>query len=303
MPLKHATETALIFLLGAVLLVTGVVVSVLPSPPAGMAWWVLAFVAAAAYPLLLYPLFKSRRADYPFRVLHFAPLFLLGLRFALEFASPFTSWAGVAAGWLRWGWAAPAVAAFFLALGIFCWRVLRQRGMRLRFLLSTLLPFAVFGVLARPVPTGDPTPHGGGTVARTDTGSVIGEGDSSTGGTVIANLDHSADADEERWRVQLRRRERRSERIAEQERRSADMAFSGAVRSAADGVFVSSVFASGAVRTAGTASAGSASSRTIVAVQPPRLPSSGFELGMLGVPLVAGYCATLHERARRRRMA
>src|SRR3989344_8257269 len=87
MPLKHSTETLLIIVLGVLLLVTGAILDILPSLPEGTVLWGVAWAGSVAYPLLLYPVLKERRADYSFRVLHFVPVGMLLLWFMLEIVS------------------------------------------------------------------------------------------------------------------------------------------------------------------------------------------------------------------------
>jgi hypothetical protein len=296
MPLKHATETALVFLLGAVVLITGLVAALLPPPAQAPAWWAIAIIAALAYPLALYPVFKSRRADYPFRALHFAPLAILLIRFALEFGAGFVPALKTVAALYVLAWTAPALIVVFALLIIFCWQVLRQRGQRIRFLLATLIPFVLFGALARNVP---PSPVGPPIVALngSSASSVSSVSSSASSDTIIA-VQPSTQPSEEAWRMQLRRRERRSSRIAAREERIAEGDWAGLIRGAKDGVAaIAGLLGGGAMSSSGTSS----SSGIIVAVQPPNLPASGPELAMLGIPLLAGYCTVLQKRAARRK--
>ena len=84
MPLKHLTETVLVALLGAVVILTGIALSTLPFFPPGVLPWLLVFILTLAYPAAVYPLLKNNRADYEFRALHFLPALaaLLWLFFA-----------------------------------------------------------------------------------------------------------------------------------------------------------------------------------------------------------------------------
>lgn len=298
MPLKHATETALIFILGAVLLLTGIVAALLPGAAQQPVWWGIAIAAAAAYPLALYPLFKSRRADYPFRALHFAPLAILLIRLALDLgAGVFPVLTAVTAVFL-WAWTAPALILVFLLLGIFCWQVLRQRDQRIRYLLATLIPFVIFGAVSRTspaVPVNPPIVAVGGSSASTASAS-------------------SAQLGEIAWQMQMRRRDRRSARIEAWQDRLASGDIAAFLRGAKDGVAsVLAMLSSGATSSAATsgassvssagviaAASSSASSARIVAVQPPSLTKTGGEWSLLGVPMLAGYCAVLHRRATRR---
>ncbi|KKW38624.1 MAG: hypothetical protein UY85_C0027G0001 [Candidatus Peribacteria bacterium GW2011_GWB1_54_5] len=73
MPLKHTTETLLVFLLGTATVVTGIIIPSLTAPDMGIAPWAIVFVLAIAYPLALSGLFRRNRADYAFRLLHWMP--------------------------------------------------------------------------------------------------------------------------------------------------------------------------------------------------------------------------------------
>ncbi len=281
MPLKHATETLLVLLLGVSILIAGFAAAVLPALPAGLAWWLLAALAAAAYPLALYPLLKSRRADYPFRALHFAPLGILLVRFILDLLGSLLPVLRPLAFVWSWGWTLAGVFLFFVLLAVFCLQVLRQRSFRLRLLGAMLVPFALLGVVGEYFSWDDTI---AGVLGERQTVAVY------TGsGSIAANLEPSDDPDEEQWRMQLRRMERRSARID-----ARHLSGSALLSSSSRGTGAIAMISS---------TAGSASSSRPVTGPPPRLPSSGTGLeGLLGL-FATGYFATLHERARRRKKA
>ena len=94
MPLKHTTETFLVFLLGIVILIVGLLLPTLPDLPAGAVPWTILFVLTLLYPLSLFFLFRNRRADHALRLLHWFPaammlvwitIYVLGMR-------AFTTW-------------------------------------------------------------------------------------------------------------------------------------------------------------------------------------------------------------------
>jgi hypothetical protein len=276
MPLKHATETLLVVLLGVVLALTGLCIAVLPTLPAGTVWWAIALACALLYPFALYPLLKSRRADYPFRVLHFAPFVLLLVRFLLDLGASFVSGLGNIARWYSWAWAAPAVLIVFALLMLFCVRVLRQRDTRLRLLAAVALPFIFFGVFTEQL----------GWNARVagvlgDTPMIAGGPGTQTG----ANLDPSVDAAEERWRAMLRDREERARRLAGSGGLSGVAGLGHASRASSSRI----------------ASVATLSRPPVRPVTPPRLASSGPAMETAALFLAAGYCGVVHARARRRK--
>lgn len=283
MPLKHATETLLIVVLALALALTGLAIAILPTLPAGIGWWSLALILTLAYPLSLYPLLKSRRADYPFRALHFAPFVLLLIRFALDVGSSFVAGLGKAAQWYSWGWAAPAVLVAFLALMVFCIRVLRQRDARLRILAALFLPFLFLGLFSE------------FTGWNHKMASLLGGGD----GTIVAvepdpvtdtgaNLDPSVDAAEERWRAMLR----------ERELRRAQLEASGSLTAGVRGL-------GHALMLSGSSAVLPPPSPPVIIgeVSPPSLASAGPGMSAFAVSFAALYCGLLHVRARRRVLA
>lgn len=298
MPLKHAMETMLIVLLALLALLTGFLLPFLPPIEESVVPWTVAFAISLAYPLILYPLFKSRRADYMFRALHFAPALMLLVWLILELSSNYIPSLQVARTWYTKAWSLPAVLVFFFLLALFCVNVLRQRAGRLSFLLALLLPFAALGFLADRYQW------------NTQIASMLwGEYQ----GTIV-NTEPSDNADEEQWRMHLRRMERRRQRLdLAQSRSSAGRP--RVVQSSAPLIAVASVSSRSVVASrASQGRSSSRSSRATVAAQissrkasqgsttsaPPRLTSSGIGVDALVMVFVAGYCAVVHQRARRR---
>lgn len=146
MPLKHQTETTLVAVLGIAMALAGIAIAVLSWMVSPWLLWIAAFFISLAYPLILYPHFRDRRADYEFRLLHFVPALFLLLWMALTVLSSFVP----ALFWLRAAltvaWALPLVVIGFVLLAWFCLNVLRQWPRRLGALGLILVPFALLGI-------------------------------------------------------------------------------------------------------------------------------------------------------------
>lgn len=266
MPLKHITETLLILILGAVLIVTGLLTGSLPALPQGMLPWAGLFVLTLAYPLGLYGLLRRHRADYWFRVLHFAPMLLTLLWMLIQLISyKAPSFIGFTTGLI----AAGVIVALGL-LALFCLHVIRRRGKRVGSLAVLAVLFAMVSVhagrtgwqreMGATLWTGLPTMLAGKPDTFTDDGK---------------NLGPSSDPAEEAWRQKLR-----------------------------DMVNGSSKPASGSSSSRTLiAKQESSSSKPPVVQKPKRLPKSGPGIEVLGTVLVAGYCGVVHRRARKRMIA
>lgn len=146
MPLKHATETFLVVLLGAVIAVTGFAITLLPPIPTGVVPWGVLFVLSFVYPILLYPLFKRDRADYTFRLLHWFPTEMLVLWMIFQLLALFVPAAAFLTGWFTWGWTLVFVALGMLMLIRFCLTVIRRRVPRVSYLLLILGAYAIGGL-------------------------------------------------------------------------------------------------------------------------------------------------------------
>lgn len=287
MPLKHDTETWLLLLLAFIVVLTGAVTAFLPPIAFSPLPWVIAFFLSLAYPLVLYPFLKNRRADYEFRILHFAPAFMLLLWLVLDLLASYRpSTAFLHAAYTR-GWSVLIVSVLFTMLLLFVLHVIRQRTARIGMLLILFLPYlllaqwserrdwdrAVTAWLLQP---------------ESQTGAVTGTG--IIAGTTSSNLAPSESPEEERWRMRLRILERRRRRIE----RVASAPSSGVASSS---ILRPTVVA--AVRGAAQAGAGRKGFPNVA--PPPRLASSGpEEWGMLILLLAAGYCASLHRKTMQR---
>lgn len=294
MPLKHATETLLVFVLAVVLLLTGVVLHLLPAPPAGLFMWAVAFVLTLAYPLLLYPLLRKRRADYSLRALHFLPALFLLLWFL----------AAMGAGWLRplslvrsvlqWGLGLAPVATGMALLLWYCFSVIRQRATRAPLLAVLFVPFMLLGLSTEW--NGWTT---GGLTAAT----------ASSASKAQANLAPSDSPRENNWRGMLRRMERREARLQRNQDPFAASSVIATAQSSSKQLLIAAKSSDASSSPPSTYAASTArSSAKTVAVSsrtevdaPPALSSTGLGTGSLAVFLGAGYFTVLQRRAMRRK--
>ncbi len=148
MPLKHLTETILVFTLGIVIVLTGILLPTLPHLPQGVLPWLILLFLTLLYPVALYPFLKRNRADYAFRFLHFAPatmaiLWLMLQAVVLRFPS-----GGIFLRGYLFAWTMPGVVLSFLLLAFFILRVIRRREVRLTLLSFLLLPFLLFSTVS-----------------------------------------------------------------------------------------------------------------------------------------------------------
>ncbi|MDD5041331.1 MAG: hypothetical protein PHX87_03610 [Candidatus Peribacteraceae bacterium] len=288
MPLKHATETFLVFLLGVVILLTGLLLPTLPDLPAGALPWAILFAISVLYPLSLFALFRRRRADHAFRLLHWFPALMLLLWMGIEVVALELPRALMVVSFYTWGWTLSAVTVAFILLLSYCLQVVRRRVPRVTLLLLAFIPF-VGGALAS-----QQTTHWDRQLA-----SVLWGGEWLTQlegkeflGVRLAgrlptqqNLSASSDAGEESWREKLRQAEQRRK-----EAREARLAGSSSLSASSLIALVAS----------SQSSAGTGTELKEVKTMPAKLPSSGPEVGAFIFLMLAGYTAVLHDRARRR---
>lgn len=302
MPLKHTTETVLVFLLGAVLLVTGVVLHFLPPLPGGLYWWALAFVCALLYPLLVYPTLRTNRADYSFRALHFLPAGFLLLWLLGELGSEWLSGMSGFGMMLAWGLGLVPVTIGMALLALYCIDVIRQRSTRIPLLLLLFVPFALLGASTE----WQGWLKGGSIIASTTHSS------SSASSVTVANLNPSQNPGENQWRGVLRMMQRREQRLQELQDPFNDSSAASsllAMQSSSAPVMIA-VQSSVSTSQTSSASAMSVSSRTssksssserTVVEAPPRLVSSGPVTDALAILCIAAYCAVLQARVIKRR--
>lgn len=273
MPLKHGTETRLIALLACMIALAGAAVAFLPPLSVSVWPWIAAFIVSVLYPVALYPLFKENRADYEFRLLHFVPMLMLLAWLVFDLAASFRPSLQSLQEAFTWGWSLPIVAAAFALLLLFCLKVMRQRGSRIWMLVLLLAPFLLLSQLSERNEWDKDLAMMLWQDEETGSGLIAGGGNSS-------NLGPSADPAEERWRMQLRRMERRRQRLENGDAASSASSVRGAVDSAV-------IIASGIPD---KPKVGSNSGM-------PHLPSSGFGVEGLVVTMLAGYCTALHRKS------
>lgn len=286
MPLKHATETALVFLLGVVLLITGVVLRLLPQFPRGTVWWAAAFVLALAYPLMLYPLLRKRRAEYSLRALHFLPALFLGLWMLSMLGAQWVRPVAAVASSLRWALGLLPVALGMALLVWYCFAVIRQRSTRVPLLLLLFVPFSLLAL-------------------STEWGTLTGglqEGSSRSSVRTQANLTPSESPVENTWRGMLRRMERRERRLQRNDDPFAASSVIATAQSSSAQVRIAARTSASSAGRVSTSSSGrmtaAVSSSTVDA--PPALSSTGLGLDAWGVLLGAGYFTVLQRRAMKR---
>jgi hypothetical protein len=298
MPLKHAHETRLVFLLGLAIVLAGVVCAVLPPLPGGIVPWVGAFIVSLIYPALLSPTLRSNRADNTFRRLHWFPAGMLLLWFVLQGGALFFAELAFTALWYTWGWTLAFVALGFFFLVFFCLKVIRQRGLRIFLLALLFVPFATSALIAeqkdfdlseratafwneRATNVLALLPSWGSGSLSSESPDIIAENGAASSLAEGTNLDPSEDPGEERWRASLRALKERMDRVQD------------------------SFFGTGSTVDTGTGSGLIATETepdptiTDTETDPTHLPESGMGIGFLVITLLGGYSATMHGRARK----
>jgi hypothetical protein len=206
MPLKHATETILVCILGLATVLAGIVLSILPPLGLSIVPWLVLFGLTLVYPLVLYPLLRSRRADYPFRLLHFVPACMALLWLVFDVLSSYLLAAEPVLNVYTWGWTFLAVIVAFFLIVWFCLSVIRQRVTRIGLLALILVPFAALAFTAERRQW--PDRMASALWPRMGIGSEIAFVPDAD-----RNTDPSDNADEEEWRAEMRRMDRRNRRL------------------------------------------------------------------------------------------
>lgn len=276
MPLKHFTETFLLVVLGAVIALTGLLTATLPDLPHGALPWMILFVLSVVYPLSLYSMFQKRRADNYFRNLHWFPAGILLVWLLLQGVMLGSNLGPEEIGLYTWGWTILGVIVGFVAIVLFCLKVIRRRVPRLAFLAVIFVPFAALAFVSE---------QGGHYeqditallwntefMKASDSGLLAAWMDTTS---EEKNLEKSEDQDEEEWRSRLRMQQRREDRIAG--RLDTDTDPEPLVRDT-DPVLSGT---GDELRNAGT--------------MPGKLPDSGFGWSIIILTMLSAYCATLHK--------
>jgi len=286
MPLKHFTETFLVFLLGVILALTGVFTATVPPFPQGVMPMGILFLATVLYPLLWTPLLTKRRADNAFRIMQWMPMFLVIAAALFHLLAMRDSEFDPLLSMFLYGWTLSAVALGFALLAAFCLHVVRRRGRRIALLLLIFVPFVTAAMAGAQE----------GRRWERELAAVLWRGqwwDLTTEGRLLADMRQEGDDDaydeglaasedpnEEAWRERLRAQRRREERIAERLAEQREETGSIAALLPPKEVAESSA----------EAVAGSFSSK------PARLPSSGMDVSFLLTLMLAGYAGTVHRR-------
>ncbi len=297
MPLKHTTETLLVFILGLVVAIFGVLTASLPGLPSGGLPWGILLALAILYPLGLYPLFKKNRADYAFRWLHWFPAFILLLWLGIEVSAKVFDPAVKLQSLYQWGFTFGLVTLGFIGIAAFCLHVIRRRLPRLLLLLVVFVPFVVVAFAGE-------RDRGwnkmiAGVLWEADFWTTVQNGISGTGSEIAMkdsepkNLSSSEDPAEEAWRERLRVFERRRQRLEE---RAQEQSFVAAEENE------ESKRAEDLIARVEDEEPKTGTGREIREVEtlPNTLPSSGFGVGVLGMTMFMGYCGVIHSRARKR---
>lgn len=286
MPLKHATETLLVAGLGMAIALCGVLLAVLP--PLGISvWpWALLFLFAVLYPAVLYPLLRRRRAEYAFRALHWFPAGLCLLWLSAQLLAEVLPSVSGASDTLTWGWSSPGVALGLVLLAWFSLTVVRQRARRLGAIGLLVIVFAAVVLAGRTWQLQERAQFAlASLLSSTD---IVAD--------TVPNLAHSSDEREENWRMSMRRRMRREERLNDRGAAAARDSLSATVQAAR--TQTSALIA--ATKPSRRGNEALSFGRRVVDA-PPRLSHTGPEaMGVLLLGFLAAYCGVLHVRAQRR---
>ena len=144
--MKHHTETAYMVVLGLLIGVAGFAASLLPPLPTGMAYWAVCMVLSVLYPLLLAGKFKSDRADYEFRLLHWFPACIFALWMVLQLLDGKFRIVHILNLGFLFLWSLPLVALGIAFLIIFALHVIRRSTVRIALLSIFLFLFTVGAV-------------------------------------------------------------------------------------------------------------------------------------------------------------
>ncbi len=148
MPLKHLTETAYLILLGLVICAFGFFTSLLPAIPEGMGYWAILLTVAVLYPLIFSGTFRTNRADYEFRLLHWFPAGMLILWLILQLIAPHYRPAYILQLGFFFLWSLPLVALGISFIILFAVHVIRRSVVRIWVLSILLVLFCVGAVAA-----------------------------------------------------------------------------------------------------------------------------------------------------------
>lgn len=248
--------------LALVMCISGFLIGVLPDLPFAFPYWLLIALLTLVYPLALSRTFKTNRADYEFRMLHWLPFIMSILWIAFQFLGPKAKILKIFQMGFFFLWSLPLVAVGIAFLIIFSVHVIRRRRIRI-IVLSIFLALFTIGAVTSEAMGFDyhirramypPYPKLMATVQDTANNLRI----------AIATLTGTAG-----------------------ETPSSASSSSSSVRS---------------MLAVATSSAATITSSSLSSVRPTKLPASGppETAGMLGVTLLGLYMASVHMRAKKR---
>ncbi len=229
MPLKHSTETFLVIVLGAAILVTGILLATLPPLMAGLVPMLILLAITFIYPIALYPFLRSNRADYPFRLLHFFPAVMVLVWGLLQLLGVGIHGLAFLSYGFTWGWTLGAVLIGFFLLMVFCVQVLRRWSERLLILAIFIVVFTALSLASALNFHWDQTLASNLWQGKwwdvTGSGSHLIAQVSSSSATSIdgKNLSSSGIASEEQWRAVLRAFEQSQQSTASSVRSASSM--------------------------------------------------------------------------------
>ena len=145
-PLKHSTETAYMLVLGLAICIAGIAAALLPAIPVGTKYWAILLTLSVLYPLALTRSFKTNRADYEFRVLHWFPAGIFIVWFVLQLLSPRIEIIRILSLGFFFLWSLPLVALGIAFIIIFAVHVLRRSRSRVT-VLSLFLAIFILGAV------------------------------------------------------------------------------------------------------------------------------------------------------------
>lgn len=134
--------------LGLAICLAGFAAALLPAVPLGTKYWAILLTISVLYPLVLARTFKTNRADYEFRILHWFPAGIFILWFILQLIGPRVEIIRILALGFFFLWSLPLVALGIAFIIIFAVHVLRRSRLRVTVLSLVLALFAAGALFA-----------------------------------------------------------------------------------------------------------------------------------------------------------
>ncbi len=148
MPLKHHTETAYLLFLGIVICVAGLIASLLPPLPSSLVAWIFLLIITGLYPVVLAGTFRSNRADYEFRLLHWFPMWIFLIWGLIDLAAPHVQFLHILKLGCFYLWSLPVVALGLFFIMLFASHVIRRSRSRITFIALFLILFTAGAITA-----------------------------------------------------------------------------------------------------------------------------------------------------------